>query len=478
MRLPDDLHICRAGGWCVVEKGNMSNILVIEESRKWLNHVEKALVPPHDLDCWSDGKDIGTVLKQKEYAIILLSLQLEKLDSFGMLKRVKLLSPHTPVVATSEIDEPGLIVKAVKEGCFDFITKPFLKEKIQLSIQRALENRHLKNEIDYLRREQDVVYEFDKIIARSSCMKQTIVTLKKFSVTDSTILVTGETGTGKSFLSGAIHFNSHRQNNPFIKINCANIPESLLESELFGHERGAFTGANKTRIGRLEQGKGGSVLLDEIGEMSLGLQTRMLGVLEEKSFERVGGNKTIHSDVRIIAATNKSPEIEVAKGAFREDLYYRLNILRIHLPSLRERKECIKPLAYHFLDKACRNLKKKIEDFSPEALEILKSYSWPGNIRQLANTIERAVILEESQRIRTDNIILPEPIKREPKEEATTHAHVQSLAGQEREVILSALEESLWVQKKAAGLLGISPRALNYKVKKLGITHPHWRKNT
>jgi DNA-binding NtrC family response regulator len=456
----------------------MSNILVIEESRKWLNHVKKVLVPPHNLTCWSDEKDIGTLLKQKEYAIILLSLQLEKLDSFGMLKRVKLLNPHIPVVAISEIDEAGLIVKAVKEGCFDFITKPFSQKKIQLSIQRALENRHLRNEIDYLRHEQDVVYEFDGIIARSPSMKQTIVTLKKFSGTDSTILVTGETGTGKSFLSGAIHFNSARQNKPFIKINCANIPESLLESELFGHERGAFTGANKTRIGRLEQGKGGSVLLDEIGEMSLGLQVRMLGVLEEKSFERVGGNSTIHSDVRIIAATNKSPEIEVAKGAFREDLYYRLNILRIHLPSLRERKECIKHLAYYFLDKACRNLKKKIEDFSSEALEVFKSYSWPGNIRQLANTIERAVILEESHRIQAENIILSEPIKRESKEEAITHAPVHSLAGQERDAILSALEESLWVQKKAAGLLGISPRALNYKVKKLGITHPHWRKNT
>ena len=435
-------------------------------------------MPPHDLTCWSDEKDIGTLLKQKEYAIILLSLQLEKLDSFGMLKRVKLLSPHTPVVATSEIDEPSLIVKAVKEGCFDFITKPFSKEKIQLSIQRALENRHLRNEIDYLRREQDVVYEFDRIIARSSCMKQTIVILKKFSGTDSTILVTGETGTGKSFLSGAIHFNSHRQKNPFIKINCANIPETLLESELFGHERGAFTGANKTRIGRLEQGKGGTVFLDEIGEMSLGLQSKMLGVLEEKSFERVGGNRAIHSDVRIIAATNKSPEKEVAEGAFREDLYYRLNVLRIHLPPLRERKECIEPLACHLLDKTCRNLKKKIEGFSPEVLEVFKSYSWPGNIRQFINTIERAVILEESHRIQAENIILPEPIKRESKEEAITHAPVHSLAGQERDAILSALEESLWVQKKAAGLLGISPRALNYKVKKLGITHPHWRKNT
>ena len=435
-------------------------------------------MPPHDLDYWSDEKDIGTFIKQKEYEIILLSLQLEKLDSFDMLKRVKLLSPHTPVVATSESNEPSLIVKAVKEGCFDFITKPFSKEKIQLFIQRALENRYLRNEIDYLRHEQDVIYEFDRIIAHSPCMKQTIVTLKKFSGTDSTILVTGETGTGKSFLSGSIHFNSPRQNKPFIKINCANIPEFLLESELFGHEKGAFTGATKTRIGRLEQGKGGTVFLDEIGEMNLGLQARMLGVLEEKSFERVGGNRTIHSDVRIIAATNKSPEREVAEGAFREDLYHRLNILRIHLPPLRERKECIKPLAYYLFNKACSNLKKKIDDFSPEALEVLKSYTWPGNIRQLANTIERAVILEESHRIQIENIILPETIKRESKEEATTHTNFHSLAGQERDVILSALEESLWVQKKAARLLGISPRVLNYKVKKLGITHSHWRKNT
>jgi len=456
----------------------MSNILVIEESQKWLNHVKKALVPPHDLSFWSDKKNIGTLLKQKEYEIILLSLQLEKLDSFGMLKRVKLLSPHTPVLAISEIDEAALIVKAVKEGCFDFITKPFSKEEIQLSIQRGLEDRHLRNEIDYLRHEQDVVYEFDEIIARSPSMKETIVTLKKFSGTDSTILVTGETGTGKSFLSGAVHFNSPRRNKPFIKINCANIPESLLESELFGHERGAFTGANNTRIGRLEQGKGGTVFLDEIGEMSLGLQAKMLGVLEEKSFERVGGNRSIHSDVRIIAATNKSPEREVAEGAFREDLYYRLNVLRIHLPPLRERKECIEPLAYHLLNKACRNLKKKIEDFSPEALEVFKSYSWLGNIRQLANSIERAVILEESHLIQIENIILPEPIKRESKEEATTHNSVHPLAGQEKNAILSALEESLWVQKEAAGLLGISPRVLNYKVKKLGITHYHWRKNT
>ena len=332
-------------------------------------------MPPHDLSYWSDEdviyEDIGTLLRQNEYEIILLGLQLEKLDSFSLLKRVKLLSPHTPVVAVSEIDEASLVVKAVKGGCFDFITKPFSQEKIQLCIQRALENRHLRNEIDYLRHEQDVIYKFDEIIARSPLVKRTIATLKKFSRGDSTILVTGETGTGKSFLSGAIHFNSLRRKKPFIKINCANIPEALLESELFGHERGAFTGANKTRIGRLEQGKGGTVLLDEISEMSLTLQAKMLRVLEEKSFERVGGNRTIYSDVRIIAATNKNPEEQVAEGAFREDLYYRLSVLTLHLPPLRERKECIEPLAYHLMDKACRNLKKKMKDFSPEVKRIV-----------------------------------------------------------------------------------------------------------
>jgi transcriptional regulator with PAS, ATPase and Fis domain len=200
-----------------------------------------------------------------------------------------------------------------------------------------LENKGLKNEIDYLKREQDVIYDFERIIANSQTMKRMIATLKKFSNTDSTILITGETGTGKSFLSGAVHYNSRRSNKTFIKINCANITETLLESELFGHEKGAFTGANKTRVGRLEQGNGGTVFLDEIGEMTPTLQAKLLRVLEEKSFERVGGNRTIHSDVRIIAATNRKPEEQVSEGKFREDLYYRLNVLRVQLPPLRER---------------------------------------------------------------------------------------------------------------------------------------------
>jgi transcriptional regulator with PAS, ATPase and Fis domain len=322
-----------------------------------------------------------------------------------------------------------------------------------------------------------VVYDFDRIIALSPAMKKIIVTLKKFAKTDSTILITGETGTGKSFLSGAVHFNSRRRNKPFININCANIPETLLESELFGHEKGAFTGANKTRVGRLEQGRDGTVFLDEIGEMSPTLQAKLLRVLEEKAFERVGGNRTIHSDVRIIAATNKKPEEQVAEGKFRDDLYYRINVLRVHLPALRERKECIKPLAYFLLDKTCRNLKKKIKGFSSEVVEAFEAYSWPGNIRELANTIERASILEESGLIQTENIIMPDSIKGAYKYKSAAHSPVDSFKGHEKEMILRALEDSFWVQKDAAKLLGISPRVLNYKIKSLGITHARWRRN-
>ncbi len=456
----------------------MENILLIEHDPEWHNNVKKAVDAVYNLEyCAHDG-DVASRLKDKEYQVILLSLyQHQKQNSLGLLKKIKLISPFTPVIALSEVEKASLIVELIREGAFDFIVKPFQKEKILLSIERALESRRLKNEIDYLRREQDIIYDFDTIIASSPVMKETIGMLKKFSQTDSTILLTGETGTGKSFLSGAVHFNSRRQKRPFIKINCANIPEALLESELFGHEKGAFTGANKTRIGRLEQGDGGTVFLDEIGEMTRDLQAKLLRVLEEKSFERVGGNKTIHSDVRIICATNRHPEQQVQEGKFREDLYYRINILRVHLPPLRERTECIEPLAHFLLEKSCRNLKKRMDGFSPEALVGLKGYDWPGNIRQLANVIERAVIIEESQYIQVQNTTLPEPLHREPEPESPAPRLTHSIKDHEKEMILKTLEQSLWVQKEAAKLLGITPRTLNYKIEKFGITHPHWRKN-
>ncbi len=455
----------------------MSKILVIEEDRKWREFFKEALSPPHDLHFWPDGRGALSRLRQEDYDGVLLSLQGEPEEGFSLLGQIKSVCPHSQVVILSEVEEAGLVVQAVKAGAFDFLVKPFTREKIRLTVERSLETRQLKHEIDYLRHEQDIVYDFDRIVAQSPAMARTLETLRKFARTDSTILITGETGTGKSFLSGSVHFNSKRKGGPFIKINCANIPETLLESELFGHERGAFTGANKTRVGRLEQGSGGTVFLDEIGEMTPTLQAKLLRVLEEKAFERVGGNRTIQSDVRVIAATNLDLEKQVTEGKFREDLYYRINVLRVHLPPLRQRKQCIEPLANLLLGKTSRTLKRNIQGFTPETFESLKSYSWPGNIRQLANTIERAAILEESPLIQRENIVLIQPSTMDRSMESPAARPRHSLRSQEKDMILKALEESLWVQKDAARLLGISPRTLNYKIKKFEIVHPRWRKN-
>ena len=345
-------------------------------------------------------------------------------------------------------------------------------------IEESSATQNLKNEIDYLRRQQDVIYNFDNIIAKSSSIKRVINIIKKICKTNSTILMTGETGTGKSFLAGAIHFNSHQKKGPFVKINCANISETLLESELFGHEKGAFTGAVKTRIGRIEQADGGTIFLDEIGDISPALQSKLLLVLEERTFERVGGNKTIYSDVRIIVATNKNLGEEIRAGRFREDLYYRINVLNIHLPPLRERVEDIENLAFFFLEKHCLNIKKQITEFHPEVLEIFKGYHWPGNLRELSNVIERTILLNEDTVIQKDNVVLVgNKFSFKQSNPPETKQSLQSLNDIERASVIAALEKSLWIQKDAAETLGISKRALNYKIKKLGLKHPRWRKN-
>jgi transcriptional regulator with PAS, ATPase and Fis domain len=287
--------------------------------------------------------------------------------------------------------------------------------------------------------------------------------------------VTGETGTGKSFLSGNLHFNSNRRHKPFIKVNCANIPETLLESELFGHEKGAFTGADKTRTGRFEQAHGGTIFLDEFCELGFELQAKLLRAIEDKSFERLGGNKTIHADTRIIAATNRDIESYVQEGNFREDLYYRINVLRIHLPPLRERVACIEPLAQYLLTKLCRSMKMKVDSFAPDILEKFRQYPWPGNIRQLSNTIERAILMEDGMVIQSGSISLPEIDALSPSKSKPPSLKLS--ADEEKEMISRALENNLWIQKDAARQLGITPRALNYRIKKLGITHDRWRKN-
>lgn len=454
----------------------MQKILALEKDPGSRDVLSNVLASDYQIKFCYNDKTLFNELALAHYDVVIIGFSDSHEKCFDLLGKIKTATPHIPVIMTSASDETEMVVKAIKNGAFDYIVKPYLIARIQHVVRQALENRELKNEIDYLRHEQDIIYNFDETIAKSPSMKEVIKTLKKFSKTDGTILMTGETGTGKSFLSGTLHFNSKRKNKPFVKINCANIPETLLESELFGHEKGAFTGADKLRIGRFEQAHGGTMFLDEIGEMSLPLQSKLLRVLEEKAFERVGGNKTIRSDVRVIAATNKNLEQFIADGKFREDLYYRINVLYAVLPPLRERKQCIEPLAHSLLHKVCRSLRKTITGFSPSVMSSIKSYHWPGNIRQLANTIERAAILEDSHMIQDGSIMMSEPVIT-PTISQSKDAMPDSLEMGEKTHILKALEENLWIQKDAAKVLGISPRTLNYKIKKYQITHPRWRKH-
>lgn len=453
----------------------LARILIIGKDEAETRNFANALASEYHISAAPTAADAEQRMKKENFSVIIFDLSDEDSHLAESLQELQHNAPLTPIIVTSTRHSTDLVVRAVKAGAFDFITKPFAFEKLKLTVSQALENRSLKNEIDYLRRQQDVIYDYDSIIAISPAMAEIMETIKKLSQTDSTILVTGETGTGKSFLSGNIHFNSLRHQKPFIKVNCANIPETLLESELFGHEKGAFTGANKTRTGRFEQANGGTLFLDELCELSFALQAKLLRALEEKAFERLGGNKTIHSDTRIIAATNRDIEALVGSANFREDLYYRINVLRIHLPPLRERTECIEPLANYLLNKLSRSVKKHVEAFSPEVIELFQNYAWPGNIREMSNTIERAILLADGSMIRKENVSLPKVNVISPPEEPSRYLRLSE--DQERDLIYQALEKNLWIQKDAAKELGITPRALNYRIKKLGITHSRWRKH-
>lgn len=451
----------------------MPRVFVIEKEQQWRSLLSEAFPLPYQTFFSTDCDRAWRILRREDYDVVIVDLRPTEFNGTGKLQKLREAFPHTPLIATSRSDTPDFIVKAVKAGAFDFIPKPYSGNKIKIAVDKALENRSLTDEINYLRRQQDIIYDLEGIVAVSAPMKRVITTIRKMADSDSIVLMTGETGTGKSVLSGSIHFNSGRRSKPFLKINCANIPETLLESELFGHEKGAFTGADKLRVGRLEQAKGGTVFLDEIGELTPTLQAKFLRVIEDRSFERLGGNQTICTDIRLIAATNRNLEDLVKSGDFRGDLYYRINVLRIHLPPLRERIECIEPLSRHLLSRICRNARKKIEGFTPEVIELFESYSWPGNIRELSNTIERSVFLEDDRIIHLENVFLPLPSHSEKKASSS----LRNLVERERELVDETLAACNWSQKDAAARLGVTPRMLNYKIKKYGITHPKWRKN-
>jgi len=426
----------------------------------------------------SNGDEVLKLVEKDIFDLALLDIRMPKLDGITALKKIKAISPETIVIMITAYASADTAIKAMKEGALDYITKPFKVEEIKLIIKNALEKKNLQKENILLKQVVRDRYHFENIIGQSPKMLDLYDLLEKVAHTKTNILITGESGTGKELVAKAIHYNSPRKEKPFVTLNCGAIPESLIESELFGHMKGAFTDAIATKKGLFELADEGTIFLDEISELPLLMQVKLLRVLQDKEFKRVGGTEDIQVDVRIISATNKDLEEEVKKKLFREDLFYRLNVIQIKLPPLRERKEDIPFLAIHFLKRYSEELNKNISNISPEALHILLNYEYPGNVRELQNIIERAVALENTQELTAQNLssYLEEQLPPKkglfdleiPKEGIDLEKMVEDL---ERALLLKALDRTKGIKKKAAELLNINFRSIRYRLEKYGLNH-------
>jgi two-component system response regulator AtoC len=431
--------------------------IVRESLRDWLSDIG------HQVLTAENGHQALEVIEKEKPGIAIVDLVMPGMDGIELLKRAKEIFPRIEVIIITAYGSIPTAINAMREGAYDYIEKPFCPEKAELLVEKLTEHQQLIDENISLRRKLEERYQFENIIAKSPKMQQVIEVIKVVAKSNATVLITGESGTGKELIARAIHSQSYRKDKPFVAVSCAALPESLLESELFGHEKGAFTGAHAQRRGKFEAANRGSLFLDEIGEMSVNIQVHLLRVLEEKEFTRVGGNELIKVDVRVISATNKDMKKAVANGQFREDLYYRLNVVPIEVPPLRERKEDIPLLGQYFLKKFAVENQKEITGFSPEATNFLLNYEWPGNVRELENAIERAVILAKNSYIEVADL----PQENPPLAHSALAG--KSLKEAERERILSVLNETGRNYSEAARILGISRATLHNKVKAYGL---------
>src|SRR5258706_7622695 len=459
----------------------MGRILIADDHDALRRGLARGLTEAgHETEEASNGNAAIERLHDNYFDVVLSDLKMGGSDGMDVLRTTRALHPTTAVILMTAFGTVNTAVEAMKIGAFDYVQKPFEIEEMEVKIEKALEVKRLKNEIEYLRDAQQDRYDFEKIIGTSPALQRVLDIVKKVAKSNTTVLVRGETGTGKELIAGAIHHNSLRTSRNFVKVNCAALQENLLESELFGHEKGAFTGADKQRIGRFEQADGGTLFLDEIGDMSPSTQAKILRVLQEHEFERLGGTRTLRTDVRVIAATNRNLPQMVANGQFREDLYYRLNVVSIEMPPLRERKDDVAQLAMFFLRRFASELKKRVEGLSPDALKLLMRYNWPGNIRELENSIERAVLMSDGSLVTSDDLRLGELSTSSSSSDGSPVVKIPptgiALEEIERQALIEALEMSNWVQKDAAELLKISPRGMNYKIKTLAIEYPRGRR--
>jgi two-component system response regulator AtoC len=409
-------------------------------------------------------------LEQTRFDLVLTDLRLPVMDGRALLREVRGRWPEVPVIIITAFAAVRDAVDLVKEGAFDYIAKPFEIDDVSATIRRALRLADVVRDNERLRSELEGRYSFDTLIGNSAAFRRVIEQVTEVCETKATVLLNGESGTGKELVARAIHFNSPRRDKPFIAVNCTAIPESLLESELFGHVKGAFTGALANRIGRFAAADGGTLFLDEIGDMPLPIQAKLLRVIQERSFEPVGATRTQSVDVRLIAATHRDMREAVDGGSFREDLFYRLNVFPILLPPLRDRADDIPLLSSHFLAELAEGMGKRASGFSPAAMVAMTAYDWPGNIRELHNCIERAVIVTKTQTI--DATDLPQDLfsgNRRTERDGLPRDLDAELERIERDFIIEALRRSDGVQVRAAKLLGIAERSLWHRIKKLGI---------
>lgn len=444
--------------------------------------IQKALVKylkklGYDVDSAGDGAEAIEKAKGKSYDLVLSDLKMPNMTGIELIRACKKISPSTSYLIMTGFGTIETAIDAIKEGAFHYITKPFELDDIALLIEKAIAFRTLSTENAELKKQVKNKYKFENIIGNSEKLQEVFSVIERVCETDTNVLVLGESGTGKELIARAIHYNSKRGNRPLIPVNCGAIPETLLESELFGYVKGAFTGANGSKIGRFEMANGGSIFLDEIGDMSMKLQVKILRVLQERKFEPVGSNDSVEVDVRIIAATHQNLEKAIAEGRFREDLYYRLNVIPLHVPALRERASDIPLLVENFLQVFCAENRCERPKISREIMDILCGYKWPGNVRELENTIERLVVLRPGQTVHVSD--LPDKFTQNAGAGVFTRGTVSipdngiSLKNVvedfENALIMKALDKTGWNKNKAATLLRLNRTTLVEKIKKKNL---------
>lgn len=453
-------------------------LLLIDDEARVRASLKMVLEPLYDIAQASDGPEGIDLFRKEDPDLVLLDIVLPGTDGLAVLQMLRTERKSTPVIMLTGTKSVKTAVDAMKLGAVDYLSKPFDVDELRIVIDRALNSSELEQEVTQLRAQVVKRYAFHNLIGKSQGMQEIYAKIEQVADSRTTVLITGESGTGKELVAKALHYNSSRRERPFIALNCAALPETLIESELFGHEKGSFTDATARRVGQFELANTGTLFLDEIGDLSPITQAKLLRVIQEREFTRIGGVQPIKVDVRIVAATNKNLDDLVRKGVFREDLYYRINVISLYLPPLRERGEDIPLIANHFLEKRLEEAQRPSIEFGKEALELLTRYPWPGNVRELENFVEQAFIWSQHAAEITPEH-LPTSMKstsRSPSLRDDTLAGRMSLEKAvmefEREIILDALKRTNYVQTHAANLLGISRRMLKYRMDTLGIGRP------